>query len=157
MDRPSARAPSGTAQVRTAAAGVQRFSPAFRYGFAVIVTMAALLLKLALGPIILPSLYVPFYGAVLLSAWVGGVGPGIVSSVLSFGIGQVLFVPPPGSQTAVVELAMVRDALFLIAAIGLSAREIFIGWAMTAEASPMTMSVHVIRFWFIRFVWPIDW
>ena len=117
MDRRSA---SGAVQVRTAVAGAQRFSAGFRYGFSVIATLAALLLKLALGPIILPSLYVPFYGAVLLSAWVGGVGPGIVASVLSFGLGQVLFVPPPGSQTAVVTLAMVRDALFLTAAIGLS-------------------------------------
>jgi PAS domain S-box-containing protein len=95
-------------------------SPLLRYGCAVVATLLALLLKLALGPIILPSLYVPFYGAVLVSAWVGGVGPGVVASVLSFGIGQVLYSPPLSPPASDAQLALARDALFLLAAIGLS-------------------------------------
>ncbi len=95
-------------------------APVLRYGGAVVATLLALVLKLALGPVILPSLYVPFYGAVLVSAWVGGVGPGVLASVLSFAIGQVLFSPPLAPPPSDAQLAMARDALFLLAAIGLS-------------------------------------
>ncbi len=118
MDRQSALLPSEAAQVRNGVARGEPLSPVMRYGVAVIASLVALLVKLGLGPVILPTLYVPAYGAVLVSAWVGGVGPGILAAVLSFGFAQLLFVPPPAAATAAAELA--RDALFLMVAMALS-------------------------------------
>jgi PAS domain S-box-containing protein len=116
----------------------RQLSAVVRYGVAVIATLAALLLKLALGPVILPSLYVPFYGAVLVSAWVGGIGPGLVTSLLSFGIGQVLFASPPATLPGTEELALVRDALFLLAAVGLS-------WGTAALHASQRRVAEVLR------------
>jgi PAS domain S-box-containing protein len=118
MDRKSRLLLAGAAPVHTVVAGRVPLSPVVRYGVAIIATLVAVLLKLAAGPIILPTLYVPSYGAVLVSAWVGGVGPGVLTSVLSFALGQLLFVPPPAPTTVVTEVA--RDVLFLIVAIGMS-------------------------------------
>jgi len=120
MDRTSAASAPDTAAAGVAAPGGQAPAALVRYGVAVIATLVGLLLKLALGPVILPSLYVPFYGAVLVSAWVGGIGPGVVASLLSFGIGQVLFSTPPPTLPGSAQLALARDVLFLVAAIGLS-------------------------------------
>jgi len=120
MDRRSPRVASSPVSLRTDDPPARERSVVFRYGVAVVTTMVALVFKLALGPVILPSFYVPFYGAVLVSAWVGGVGPGIVASVLSFGIGQVLFSPPLAPPPSNAPLAMARDVLFLFVAIGWS-------------------------------------
>lgn len=120
MDRQSNLLPTEAAQVSNRVARPDPPSPAMRYGVAVIATLVALLVKLALGPIILPSVYITFYAAILVSAWVGGIGPGILASVLGVGFGQLLFMPPLGSQAGAAQLDIVRDALFMIVALGLT-------------------------------------
>src|SRR5215212_7483009 len=62
----------------------KRTSPFLRYGVAVLVAGVAVGIKLLLDPVILQD--VPFLlllGAVMVSAWYGGLGPGLLTMVLA--------------------------------------------------------------------------
>jgi CheY-like chemotaxis protein len=55
-----------------------------RYGVAVLAVVAALILKLSLSPLVaLEARFLFLIGAVLLSAWYGGLGPGLLATGLS--------------------------------------------------------------------------
>jgi len=55
-----------------------------RYGFAVLAVMLMLLLKLLLAPLIAhESPFLLFFGAVMVSAWYGGLGPGLLATILA--------------------------------------------------------------------------
>ena len=65
------------------------------YGVAVVVTLLALLLRLLLNPILgreAPLLV--FIIPVMLSAWYGGLKPGLLATMLSAGVGTYFFLPP---------------------------------------------------------------
>ena len=65
------------------------------YLVAVAATLTVLLLRLLLSPILGDSAYFfPFVIAVTLSAWYGGLNPGLLSTVLGSAIAVYLFVPP---------------------------------------------------------------
>jgi hypothetical protein len=51
------------------------------YGVAVLASLAAALLSLAVNPIIVHAPFTLFLGAVMLSAWYGGLGPGLLATV----------------------------------------------------------------------------
>ena len=73
--------------------GAQRF-PWRDYGFAVLVTSAALLFQLALLPYVRATPFLFFFGAVMLSGWKGGGGPGLLCTVLSAVAADYVFLPP---------------------------------------------------------------
>lgn len=54
-----------------------------RYGSAAVFTMASLLVSLALRPLVEKASFDLFYCAVFLSAWYGGLGPGLFAALLS--------------------------------------------------------------------------
>ena len=87
---------------------------------AVIATLLALLLKLALGPVIVPSAFLTFYGAILVSAWFGGFGPGLLATGLSVFFAELLFLPPPTSEAGHMQLTGTRSALFVAIAVAVS-------------------------------------
>lgn len=63
---------------------MKRTSPLLRYGVAILVVGVALGIKLLLDPLIPQD--VPFlliFGAVMVSAWYGGLGPGLLTTVLA--------------------------------------------------------------------------
>ncbi len=69
-----------------------------RYGLAVGAVAAAVLVKLPLLGLLGGAVpFALFYAAVLLSAWAGGVGPGVVALVLSALAADVLFLEPRGT------------------------------------------------------------
>jgi PAS domain S-box-containing protein len=69
-----------------------------RYGTAVIAVVVATLLRLALEPVLVSRLpFTLFYPAIMVSAWAGGLGPGIVATVLSGVAASYFWVPPPHS------------------------------------------------------------
>ena len=77
-----------------------------RYGAAIILTAAALVLRLAFNPILRSQLpFLTFYPAVIASAWYFGRGPGFASAVLASAAALTVFYPP-------VEL-LARDAQFV--------------------------------------------
>jgi signal transduction histidine kinase len=74
---------------------IKRTSPLLRYGFAVGVLGVALGIKLLLEPLIPQD--VPFlllFGAVMVSAWYGGIGPGLLTMILAGLATNFLFLRP---------------------------------------------------------------
>lgn len=69
--------------VHAAAITVIRASPLARYGIAVAVAAVAILVRLGLDPVWgLSFPYVTFFPAIMLSAWLGGLWPGVVTTLL---------------------------------------------------------------------------
>ena len=83
-----------------------------RYGFAVVAVLLALLLRKGLEPILGGALpFLTVWAAVVISAWYGGRGPGILASILSVIGVWYLFL----SRT--IGLVMVRDRTSIITAV----------------------------------------
>ena len=68
-----------------------------RYAVALVAWAVALAVTLALEPYLARALFVLFWPAVLLSAWYGGFGPGLLVSVLSTLAVDFALLPPLGS------------------------------------------------------------
>jgi PAS domain S-box-containing protein len=107
------REPSGPAPSTVSAPRFERLrrlsdSVPGRYGIAVLCTAAALLVQQALGHRIDSTPFMVFFGAVMLSAWWGGGGPGLLSIGLSVLAVDYFFLPPlyslelpPGSEVSI--------------------------------------------------------
>jgi two-component system, sensor histidine kinase and response regulator len=76
-------------------ARVHDLSKSARYTIAVAATAAGLLLRLALDPVWYGQLpYITLFPAVMVSAWLGGLGPGLLSTFLAALGAAYLWVPP---------------------------------------------------------------
>jgi len=74
---------------------IQRTSPLLRYGVAVLVVGVTLGIKLLLDPVIPQNApFLLLFGAVVVSAWYGGLGPGLLTVVLSGVATDLLFLRP---------------------------------------------------------------
>ncbi len=79
---------------------VRRSSPFLRYGVAVIAIALALGLKLLVDPLIAQqSPFLLLAGAVMVAAWFGGLGPGLLATALGAVVSDYYFLPPLGSFT----------------------------------------------------------
>lgn len=86
--------------------------PLLRWLAAVALAAAALGLTLLLLPAIEPAIFIFFFAAVACSAWYGGFGPGLVTTVLSaWSVHQ--FIQPPGLLSEHHVDDLIRLALFL--------------------------------------------
>src|SRR5262245_27145963 len=66
-----------------------------RYGVAVLSVAIAAALRLALDPILGDvAPFILFYLPVILTAWYGGLGPGLLATALSLLLGDYLFIAP---------------------------------------------------------------
>jgi PAS domain S-box-containing protein len=77
------------------ARSMQRSSPFLRYGVAVIAVALALGLKLFIDPLIVQE--TPFllvFAAIMVSAWLGGLGPGLLATALAALITDYFFLHP---------------------------------------------------------------
>jgi PAS domain S-box-containing protein len=74
-------------------------SQLLRYGIACLSVLLATLLMLLLDPLLAmtQSPFLLFFGAVMVSAWHGGLGPGLVATALSGLISTYYFIPPLNS------------------------------------------------------------
>ena len=88
-----------------------------RYGLAVAAVAATLLLKIPLDQAVGRSAPFQLFSlAIVFSAWFGGLGPGLLATVLATAIGSVFSVQvTPGTSAAAV-----RSAIFLLQGIGIS-------------------------------------
>jgi PAS domain S-box-containing protein len=90
-------------------------SPLLRYVFVMLVVAVALLLSLMMEPVINRTPFALFYAAVMLSAWYGGLGHGLLATVLSAAAGAYFFLPP--ARTLDLELRdIISVLLFLMVA-----------------------------------------
>src|SRR5215218_4774087 len=77
---------------------IKHTSPLLRYGVAVMAVGVAYGLKLLLDPLIVQD--VPFllvFGAIMVSAWFGGLGPGLLATFTGGLAADYFFLPPTGS------------------------------------------------------------
>lgn len=65
-----------------------------RYGTAVVAVLVALLLSQLLWPIVAPNPFLFFLAAVAVSAWYGGLGPGLLATALAVLAANYYFIPP---------------------------------------------------------------
>jgi len=71
-----------------------------RYGVAILAVGMALLVKLLLDPLITDqSPFLLLAGAVMVGAWFGGLGPGLLATVLGALAADYFFLAPEGSFT----------------------------------------------------------
>jgi signal transduction histidine kinase len=70
-----------------------------RYGFAVLACLSAAALTRWIGPFVNHNLFDLFQGAVVVSTWYGGLGPGIVTAGLSIMTLDYFFIPPLNTFT----------------------------------------------------------
>src|ERR671913_1358252 len=74
---------------------IKHTSPLLRYGVAVLAVGMAFLVKLLLDPLIVQE--TPFllvFGAIMISAWYGGLGPGLLATVAAGLATDYFFLPP---------------------------------------------------------------
>ncbi|HEY9652090.1 MAG TPA: PAS domain S-box protein, partial [Coleofasciculaceae cyanobacterium] len=92
-----------------------------RYGVAVLAVLSALLLMLWLDPWIgmKTSPFLMFFGAVIVSAWYGGTGPGLVATFVSVPISAYFFIDPQNLSELTLSDS-VRLSLFLLEGILMS-------------------------------------
>ncbi|QRN95321.1 PAS domain-containing protein [Archangium violaceum] len=112
------------------------------HGFAVLVTTVALLIQLLLYPYVRTTPFIIFFGAVMLSGWKGGWGPGLTSTGLSALLGSYFFLPP-GHSLALRHREVLSVILFitvatLITRLNVRAR------AARAEAEAQRARLHTL-------------
>jgi signal transduction histidine kinase len=83
-------------RLRGEVASLDRTSLPVRYGVAVVAVALVLLLKLALDPLFLEhqSPFLMLAGAVMVAAWFGGLGPGLLATVLGALASDYFFLVP---------------------------------------------------------------
>lgn len=94
-----------------------RPSPLLRYAIAILISAAAVLLRLNLTPLIgVQTPYILFFPAVFLAAWYGGLGPAIVTIVLSSIASVYFLILPHHSLTIRDTESFVSLGVFLVVA-----------------------------------------
>ncbi|MDQ4099479.1 MAG: ATP-binding protein [Chloroflexota bacterium] len=95
-------------------------SPAVRYGLAVLFPALALLLVWPFAHRLAPTISPPFFAAVALSAWLGGLGPGLLTTFLS-GVGIQIVGERVSDETTATGIAVVHLISFALASLLINA------------------------------------
>jgi PAS domain S-box-containing protein len=95
---------------------LSNFSKIAQYAFAVLVVILAWLLREFVNPILGERVpFILFYPTVVLAAWFGGLGPGLLSTALSVFIAWYVFMPPAYSFTLSDPTGLAQLLIFLLA------------------------------------------
>jgi signal transduction histidine kinase/ActR/RegA family two-component response regulator len=89
-----------------------------RYGCAVAASAVALLITWGLGPQVV-GITPFFFAAVMISAWIGGLGPGLLATLLAGVSSAYFFVEPPNSLWIGPD-DLIREAMFIAVAVFIS-------------------------------------
>src|SRR5829696_6212111 len=77
---------------------IKHTSPLLRYGVAVLAVGVAFGLKLLLAPLIVQDTpFLLIFAAIMISAWYGGLGPGLLATFTGGLAADYFFLPPTGS------------------------------------------------------------
>jgi PAS domain S-box-containing protein len=114
-----------------------------RYGVAVLAVGVVLLVKLLLNPLITEQ--APFLllaAAVMVGAWFGGLGPGLLATALATLVADYFFLPPVGSFTSL-DVAFLPLALFAVQGLVISSlTQALHSAGQRAEASALEAESH---------------
>ena len=98
------------------AAAAQNRSPFRRYAVAILSFTLSLLVRLALSSVLsLTVPYITFFPGIMVSAWFGGLGPGLVTTGLSALASLYFFAGPLSSSRAISKTDLAGQAVFLAA------------------------------------------
>jgi PAS domain S-box-containing protein len=102
-------------------------SPLARYGGAVAASVAAFGVNVALAPVVEANTFPPFLAAVMVSTWLGGLGPGLVATLVTAVLNDYFFLSPGhvlhvGTLSEAVRAALYVLSALLIAALGSALR-----------------------------------
>jgi PAS domain S-box-containing protein len=86
------------------------------YTVALLAVSAALLLTLLLQPLLQPTIFLLFFAAVAVSAWYGGLKPGLLATGLSVLTVSYFFLHPKFSLLVVNRDSLIRLSLFILVA-----------------------------------------
>ncbi|MCT7954335.1 PAS domain S-box protein [Laspinema palackyanum] len=95
-------------------------SPVFSYSAAVLTVVIALLLTLAFKPLLASTLFLFFFVAVTGMTWYGGVGPGLVTTVLSVLALDYFLLVPTQSLTVFSGSNLLRTGLFILVTLAIA-------------------------------------
>jgi signal transduction histidine kinase len=90
-----------------------------RYGFALATVAVAFVVTHVISPLWQRESFIPFFGAVALSAWFGGRGPGLLASILAACLFDFVIFPPPW-VVSLEPQAMLPALFFLAVAVSIS-------------------------------------
>jgi K+-sensing histidine kinase KdpD len=97
------------------AGGIIDISRPARYAIAIAAAVLAILVRLALDPVLgVRFPYITLFPAIMLSAWLGGLGPGVVATLLS-GVAAVYFWNAPEPSWAVTEKGELIGVVLFVA------------------------------------------
>jgi signal transduction histidine kinase len=122
----------------------RRHSFPLRYGVAVASIVLASSLRLLLDPLMTqPSPFLLLLGAVMIAAWFGGLGPGLVATVLGAISADYLFLAPVGSFTGHFGVGFLPMVLFVLQGLLITslAHELHVA-RERAEASRLEVQSH---------------
>lgn len=113
-----------------------------RYGIAVLAVLSAMVLMLLLNPLVAmtQSPFFMFFGAVMASAWYGGMRPGLLATVLSAGLSTYFFIAPTGSLLVAPD-NKVQLLLFILEGVLIS----LLGEALRTSNQRLEVSVQQLR------------
>jgi signal transduction histidine kinase len=101
---------------RSSRAFLDRFPLLLRFAVALLLVVAALVIKLLITPAgqRVETPFLLFFSAIMVSAWFGGFGPGLAATLVATLFCDYLFLPPLGSLGDTEPQHRLRLALFLI-------------------------------------------
>ncbi|AFY81104.1 PAS domain S-box protein [Oscillatoria acuminata] len=95
-------------------------SPVFSYSAAVFTVVIALLLTVTFKPILASTLFLFFFLAVTGMTWYGGIGPGLVTTILSVLALDYFFLVPTHSLTVLSGTNLLRMGLFVLVTLAIA-------------------------------------
>jgi PAS domain S-box-containing protein len=122
--------------------------PLVGYAVAAATSVFALLLRLALAPLLGESSpFLVFVMPIMISAWYGGLGPGLAATVVSALFSMLFVVPPLGSLEITNAAAGAQLATFLVEGVLISSLSYALHTARgSAEASSLALQQSEARF-----------
>jgi signal transduction histidine kinase len=85
------------------------------YGVAAVAAVLAMVLTAVLWPLLKPSVPSLFFAAVMVSAWYGGLGPGLLATALAAVAIEYFFLPPPTTPIDAVDDFLLLGVFVLVA------------------------------------------
>jgi PAS domain S-box-containing protein len=114
-----------------------------RYGLAVLVSALAVVLTGLFLPFMQSHLFLFFFAALAISAWYGGLGPGLLTTLLAVIATNYFFLPPVASWTVRGDDLLRLGIFGLIAFLISSLNEV--GWRATAEHARLLADEQAAR------------
>lgn len=91
-----------------------------RYAASIVLTAVALAATFAMLPVLRYSVFIFCVGAVAVSAWFGGKGPGILSSIFAVLAVDYFFIPPVGVLVPASPADLIPAFIFIAVSVGIS-------------------------------------